>query len=32
MEERGFEGRVQAELYITEGFLSSQELTLTLAG
>ena len=29
MEERGFEGRVQAELDITEGFLSSQVLTLT---
>ena len=29
MQERGFEGRVQAELYLTEGFLSSQDLTVT---
>ena len=29
MQERGFEGSFQSEMYITEGFLSSQDLTLT---
>ena len=29
MQEMSFEGRVQAELYLTEGFLSSQDVTLT---
>ena len=29
MQEKGFEVRVQAELYIIDGFLSSQHLILT---
>ena len=32
MQEKGYEGSVQAELYNTDGFLSSQGLTHTYVG